>query len=495
MPANFKVVINYSENDNSPHIDSGKGWIDSFNRFLSLMLHQVIGSKPEIIQVNGDDKVSEDVIRGANAMVCVISHYFLENANCIDRLEDFYQKKRKEPSDAMPLFKVMKAPLSIKEQPIRLRELAGYDMFHYDEDNQETREFSAQLGHDSEREFWMKMVDLVYDLNEAYLLIIGKGQSSTIRPINGRKPVYLAETGHDMTIQRNIIKRELQRFGFVVLPEHALPPNNDDIIKQVKSDLEKCSLAIHLIGTTYGEIPEEGTKSVVDLQNNLASEWCIKGKETSQPEKETKRFIWIAPNLRAASEKQLTFIENIKRDIAALEGAEILQTPLEDFKNIVREELFGTKKGIFSFREDSDDTDKNQKVYVIHDRIDHESVEPLISEIENQGYTVLEPSFEGDLLDMREGHINNLRKMDFALVYQGHVNDQWVKMKLLDLLKAPGFGRRKPILNKGVVVSKYSKGDFENLNIDKNVEIMHESGNKPPSGDIQKFLQTRKQVL
>ncbi len=85
--------------------------------------------------------------------------------------------------------------------------------------------------------------------------------------------------------------------------------------------------------------------------------------------------------------------------------------------------------------------------------------------------------------------------MDFALVYQGHVNDQWVKMKLLDLLKAPGFGRRKPILNKGVVVSKYSKGDFENLNIDKNVEIMHESGNKPPSGDIQKFLQTRKQVL
>ena len=66
---------------------------------------------------------------------------------------------------------------------------------------------------------------------------------------------------------------------------------------------------------------------------------------------------------------------------------------------------------------------------------------------------------------------------------------------MLDLLKAPGFGRRKPILNKGVVISKYSKGNFENLNADAQVEIIHESGKEPPVADLQKFLQTRKQVL
>ncbi len=491
MPAKFKVLINYSENDNNPNIETGKGWVDSFNRYLSLMLRQVIGSKPEIIQTQGGDQISEGVIASTNAMVCLISPYFLENSDCIDMLENFHQESRSE-SGTQRIFKVMKSPIRIKDQPMRLRAIVGYDMFHYDEDNQEATEFSSQLGPDSEREFWMKMVDIVYDLNEAYLSTIGKDQKSTIRPISERKSVFLAETGHDMTIQRNIIKRELQRYGFIVLPEHALPPNNDDIINQVKSDLGKCSLAIHLIGTTYGEIPDGGEKSLVDLQNQLASEWCIEQKASA---KEAKRFIWIAPNLRAASEKQLTFIENIKRDIAALEGAEILQTPLEDFKNIIREELFGTKKGIFSFLEESNSSDKKQKVYLIHDQVDRASVEPLISEIETMGYTVLEPNFKGDLLDMREGHINNLRQLDFALVYQGHVNDQWVKMKLLDLLKAPGFGRKKPILNKGVFISKYSKGEFDDLNSDKNVEVLHESGNKPSKSEIRKFLQTRKQVL
>lgn len=367
-------------------------------------------------------------------------------------------------------------------------------MFHYDDETHEAEEFKPYLGQDSDREFWMKMVDLVYDIHETYLIDMGV-DLRRVRPIQDRKAVYLAETAHDLTIQRNIIKRELQRYGFRVLPTYALPPSYDDVEKQVNTDLEQCSLTIHLIGTSYGEIPEGSTKSVIDIQNSLAVEWSTELRKNSKIKNKIYRFIWIAPDLRAASEKQLTFIENVKRDIASLEGAEILQLPLQDFKNIVRDELFSTgdKSGIQYAPEDENDNARN--VYLIHDQVDNESVEPIKEEIQNMGYNVLIPSFEGDLLDLREGHIDNLRKLDFALIYQGQVNDQWVRMKLLDLLKAPGFGRIKPILNKGVLIGKYSKGDFEKLNDDKHVEIIHESGNKPPVSDIQKFLQTRQQVL
>ena len=41
----------------------------------------------------------------------------------------------------------------------------------------------------------------------------------------------------------------------------------------------------------------------------------------------------------------------------------------------------------------------------------------------------------------------------------------------------------------------YSKGDFDVQNNDKQIEVLHESGEKPPVKEIQKFLQTRKQVL
>ncbi|MCH8231964.1 MAG: DUF4062 domain-containing protein [Bacteroidetes bacterium] len=492
MPANFKVLINYSENDNNPSIDSGKGWVDSFSRFLNLMLHQVIGSKPEIVLLSGTEAIAAQMIEGADAMVCIISPYFIDNPNCLDALEDFYLKSREK--EAQRVFKVLKAPVKIKDQPVRLRELIGYDMFHYDDETQEAEEFKPYLGQDSEREFWMKMVDLVYDVHETYL--IGKGVDlRRVRPIQDRKAVYLAETAHDLTIQRNIIKRELQRYGFRVLPIYALPPSYDDVEKQIKKNLEQCSLTIHLIGTSYGEIPDGSTKSVIDIQNSLAVEWSTELRKNSKIKNKIYRFIWIVPDLRVASEKQLTFIENIKRDIAALEGAEILQLPLEDFKNIVRDELFSTgdKSDMQYVPEDENDNARN--VYLIHDQVDKESVEPIKEEIQNMGYNVLEPTFEGDLLDLREGHIYNLRKLDFALIYQGHVNDQWVRMKLLDLLKAPGFGRIKPILNKGVLIGKHSKGDFEKLNDDKHVEIIHESGNKPPVNDIQKFLQTRQQVL
>jgi hypothetical protein len=52
---------------------------------------------------------------------------------------------------------------------------------------------------------------------------------------------------------------------------------------------------------------------------------------------------------------------------------------------------------------------------------------------------------------VRKQHIDNLRVFDGAIIFKGKVNDQWVRMKVLDLLKAPGFGRKKPIQGKAIV--------------------------------------------
>jgi hypothetical protein len=497
MPTNFKLILNYSESDNTPSIDSGKGWIDNFQRFLALMLHQVIGSKPQIVLAPGGQAMAKGEIDNSDAMVCIISPNFLDSPECLDSLESFYQKSRNEESTQEQIFKVMKSPMSIQEQPMRLREMIGYEMFHFDEETQEAEEFQAQMGEEeSQREFWMKMVDLVYDIHETYIGLKGKNTQDKIRPIGDKKTVYLAETAQDLTIQRNIIKRELQRFGFNVLPARALPPTAEQIEKQVKKDLKESSLSIHLVGSSYGAVPDGAQRSTVDIQNQIAADWSKKIREKKNREDDTVRFIWISPNLRAASERQMTFVENVKRDIASLEGAEILQTPLEDFKNIIREELFAdSHKSSYRMHRVEENGDDKQKVYIIHDKVDQPSVDPIKNQIEKLGYSVLAPSFQGNLLDLREDHIDNLRKLDFALIYQGHVNDQWVRMKLLDLMKAPGFGRRKPILNKGVVISSHSTGNFENLNADKQVEIIHEKGKEPPVSDLQKFLQTRKQVL
>jgi len=209
----------------------------------------------------------------------------------------------------------------------------------------------------------------------------------------------------------------------------------------VKRDLTEASLSIHLIGSAYGEIPEGADRSIVDIQNKLAAEESLAKKSRKE---DFSRLIWIAPNLKNASDRQRAFIDTIRRDIEAQEGAEILQNPLEDFKNIMREELLESQ-------DSSHDDFSGKSIYLVHDRIDHSEIKPFKDLIEKSGFKVLMPEFEGDLLELRKKHIDNLRKFDGAIIFKGKVNDQWVRMKVLDLLKAPGFGRKKPIKGKAIL--------------------------------------------
>jgi hypothetical protein len=156
------------------------------------------------------------------------------------------------------------------------------------------------------------------------------------------------------------------------------------------------------------------------------------------------------------------FIETIRHDAEAQEGAEILQTPLEDFKNIMREELSDANE-----RKVLAETG-GRAVYLMHDKVDHQDIKPYIDAIQQSGFNVLMPMFEGKLLELRQKHIENLRALDAAVIFKGKANDQWVRMKALDLLKAPGFGRKKPIIAKAILASPGSvtnRDTFKSQNI------------------------------
>jgi hypothetical protein len=294
-----------------------------------------------------------------------------------------------------------------------------------------------------------------YDIYDTLVYIKENTSRAEIKNIYKRKTIYLAETGHDLSVQRNIIKRELQRHGYVVLPNQTLPGTIAELEKVVQRDLAESNLSIHLIGSAYGEIPVGSDRSVVDIQNKIAAEKSHKAKENSE---DFTRLIWISPVVSNASEKQKGFIENIKRDVEAQEGAEILQTPLEDFKNIMREELVESGE-----RKASIEDSGGRCIYLMHDRVDVNDVKPIREVLELSGFRVLVPEFEGELLDVRKKHIDNLRTFDAAIIYKGKVNEQWVRMKALDLLKAPGFGRKKPIIGKAILTLPGSKLNIESF--------------------------------
>ena len=439
--ADIDVLITFAEKDNETEKKSEQGWVTQFKKFLELMLFQVLGTKPVIVIKSEFDTATAPAMDNASILVAVLTKDFVQSGRCLDLVETFY--KNTSHSGFNRVFKVLKSPLTLQEQPPRLRDSIGYDMYQLDSETGQMKEYSDFFSLEAEKQYWMKLVDLAYDIHESLLnLKEGDAKSGSVKNIFKRKTIYLAETGHDLSVQRNIIKRELQRHGFIVLPNHSLPTRADELEKEVRRDLEGCSLSVHLIGSAYGEIPEGADRSVVDIQNKIASETAVAKRQSKE---EFSRLIWIAQNLKNASDRQKAFIETIRRDTEAQEGAEILQNPLEDFKNIMREELIDSQDKTKA------ETEGSKSIYLVHDRVDMAEVAPIREVLEKSGFKVLVPAFEGELLEVRKKHIDNLRNFDGAIIFKGKVNDQWVRMKILDLLKAPGFGRNKPIQGKALV--------------------------------------------
>lgn len=476
MKYKIDILILYAEADDHELEQNETGWVGNFKKFLDMLLKQVLGESLNILLKSDKDNITASNLNDVAVLLPVISRKFNESGKMLDILEEFTALDSK--SNVNQIFKVLKNFLPREEQPPKVRDLIAYELYHYDTDTLETKEFNNFFDKEAEHDYWMKMVDLVYDIYESLIVLQNRTDSAKVKSLFSRKTIYLAETGHDLVIQRNIIKRELLRHGYKILPDHALPGELHALSKNIKKELDEADMSIHLIGNSYGEIPDGADKSVVDLQNQLAV-------EKSKEDQSFVRMVWLPTDTSKASERQRSFIENLKRDSDFSNSAGLLQTPLEDFKSILREELMitGTKKklNLLSMEELANG---NPSVYVLYDLSDEKNVEPLIDLVKKEGYQVLKPKFKGELLDLRQWHINNLQRFDAAIVYQGNVNDQWVRMKLLDLLKAPGFGRNKPVKGRAVVSDKDTTFIDD---LTKDVTIISKAS-KDKLGSVKEFL-------
>ncbi len=480
MDFEIDVLIIHAAADNEISDDNELGWTSTFKKFLEIMLLQVLDKEPNVLLKSEHDGLTASNLDKVAVVLPVLSPAFVASGACLDNLESFFQILGK--NDPQRVFKILKLPLSREQEPSKLRDSLGYELFDYNQDTGEIDDYVDFFSASAERQYWMKMVNIAYDIHESLILLKDESQSIQKNSL-GHKSIYLAETGRDLTVQRMVIKRELQRHGYRILPDHVLPENADDLKKVVQKEIEESSVSIHLIGSSYGEIPEGSVKSVVDIQNEIAAEKSGRIKDKN----EFSRLIWISTQLQSASERQIAFIDALKRDMASSESAEILQTPLEDFKNIIREELIevGLSKKI-----SLTPTERNSNkptVYLIHDQIDHDDVAPIIKFIEKSGYDVLMPAFEGELLELRQRHVYNLKNFDIAIIYQGKVNNEWVRMKLLDLFKAPGFGRRKAVKGKAIITQSQEKIDLSTY---QNYEVnMIEADKKGSLDSLKEFLE------
>lgn len=435
MTQKLFINIYFAEKDNVAIIKNN-GWVSYFRKFLLMMLRQTSDLPFQVNLVSDQEK---EPISLGDINITLLSPNFIVSGICLDRVEQLFNSNSNSDRAIHATFKVFKTPLEYIQVPEKLKPLTNYALYTNKEDAEQN--FIDFFSKEAQKNYWMKMVDLCFDIYEAMLSIHTNG-GEKLAEVYKRKAVYLSETGQDLAGARNIIKRELTRHGYEVYPKGNLPYDYQNLKQKIVSELAKCKYSIHMVGSSYGFIPEGIDISVPDLQNEIAAE-----RARANPAN-LNRLIWISPALNFASEKQKTFIHHLKRDELASSGAEILQTSLEDFKNTLWEELLddGLNKKLrlsqFSAYENK------PTLYFVYDIIDEEKVTPLLSDLKKRNINVITPAHEGDLMERRNLHIDALKQMDAAIVFQDRVNEQWTHMKLLDLLKAPGFGRSKSVLGK-----------------------------------------------
>jgi len=439
-----EIHIIYAKEDDAGNA-TGNGWVTSFKKFLQMMLQQTSG-KTFTINLLPDTDTESTPKEGL--LVVILSTDFILSDFCLDRLNQYMSQK--EQTEAV--FKVFKSPLAFREVPDAIKFLPDYNLYHAQDGLSQA--FYDYFSKKAQKIYWMKMIDLCFDIHEVVV------QKATERKAENRKThkskaVYLADTGKDLSGARNIIKRELNRHGFDVYPKPKATLSAADWEKEIKQDLKHCIFSIHMFGASYGNTPKDAELSIAAIQNETAAAYA-------QANTELKRIIWIAPALENPEDKQKTFVHKLKRDANAAAGAEILESSLEDFKNTLWDQLQvnATSEELSSFNWSS--PKKHPYVYLLNDVVDKSQAEKVRAILEKKQIQVIQLPETGGLLSLRNHHIAALRQMDAAIIIQDKVNEQWVYMKLLDLLKAPGFGRSQHLLGK-LLLSSSAKDKNEPL--------------------------------
>src|SRR6266700_3822527 len=253
MNFEHNLFISYTHIDNQPLTDGEKGWITRFHLTLKALLSMRLGRDATIWRdekLCGNDVFSDEIVarfKQSAVLVSIVSSRYLNSEWCTREAREFCQSALQTGGlvvgNKSRVFKIIKTPVDTQESlPAPMKELLGYDFFTIKDGV--PLEFDPAYGQEYAQ---------LYNQNVAKLA-------------------------------REFLDGELKRLGYPVLPDRQLPADEAEYVAAVESMLARCALSIHLVGESYGAVPDGPTaKSTGMLQNELAVEIgsgirCCRGK-------------------------------------------------------------------------------------------------------------------------------------------------------------------------------------------------------------------------
>lgn len=476
------IFISYAHIDDESISESEKGWITEFHRALEIRLSQLLGERPKIWRdsaLDGNHDYDKEIVSQfpkIAILISILTPRYVKSEWCIKEVEEFYKAADKNlgplVNNRSRVFKIVKTPVDLESHPEKLQALLGYDFFQIDQDSNRVREFSKLYGEKLQQLYWAKLDDVAHDISGLLTEIKSTAKKESAGDSKKEKrAVYLAETSYDSKENREVIKRWLEDHDFTVYPNNNLSLVASQYNEEIEQLMAQCELSIHILGSSYGIVPEGTTLSKNVLQINQTVN-----------HNELNSIIWSPNNLTADDDRQLSYIEELKSGNNITNSAEFVIATIEELKFIVEDKI--TKKE----PEKAPETEGENKevgdeappmVYLICDEQDLDHIITIEDYLFDKGFEVIIPVFEGEQEDIRLDHQENLKSCDAVMIYFGAGNDLWIRAKSRELLKIAGYGRTAPLSHKAVILapektpskSRFRSRDLNVINFLENQEV------------------------
>jgi hypothetical protein len=341
----------------------------------------------------------------------------------------------------------------------------GYPFFQRDPLSGREEPFRRTKEQDEDRRYWSALDDLARNLADLLKTMRGLGgveEDEEDEAATGPAPstaasaatpattvaaetspaVFLAEATDDLEPDREDLRRTLVQRGVTVLPGRPLPPESAELEEQVRADLRKAALSIHLLGSFYGKKPAGEERSYTHLQLDLAAEAA---HERAGSDAELPRFVWIPRGLdvTALREDQRQLVRAVEEEPDSASPAAVLKVDLEKLKEAVIDklaELFPPPPAPVVAET------PGAVVYVSCRPEDDPEAGEICSLLQAARHDVVLPIRDGDAAELERHYRTNLEYCDALLVLYANSPLLWVREEILKVRRLLA-GRRDFVLS------------------------------------------------
>lgn len=486
------LFLSYAHTDNQPLVPGQAGWVENFQYSLKVRLTQLLGSEPDIFwdkaTIRGTDVLAGVIatdLGNCSVLVPIVTPSYVNSERsdwCRRELETFCAAAEKAGGvrigDKSRICKVVKTPVPLAEQPDPLKEVIGYEFYATEPTTGRLRELSLQ-SHPVDP-YLEKVEDVARDIKDVLALLkdTAEGRSSAIAPT---ARIYLAETTRDLSAERERVLRSLRQRSYSVVPAKPLPLEDGASFRACVGEcLEHADLSIHLVGASYGAVPEGEEGSVVVIQNEMAA---ARSAGASLP-----RIIWVAPEISPSDPRQKAFVEALRTDADLLMGAERLSCSLEELETEIQDVLGrATRPPVVVDCAKTPGASPLKYVYLICDKVDLDAVLTLrdVLYASDPQIEVVLPVFEGDKASVL--HREHLTDCDAVLLYVGSASAEWLEVMRLELRKMQGLPRKRPVAGKAIYLGPPATPDKDRFQT-REALVLREFG-EPTPASVRSFVQ------